>query len=273
MGDHARCRAEAEPFVRRVVEGEGVLRHVGVRRAERPAHHAGGALIHRQRARHIGGETHPQQRVLADGAVHVGAELDPVSPVPQDRLLAHPQPAQAEPGDQPGADGAALGPHQRGRGGGPGARPLGGQQPRPLAPARVIVVLVGEHELVSRPPQQLHAGPAVQDPGERAAPSRVGFDLERLTADSRPGGAGPALLPRAFGRAGPVGAVAERRHVKRAERDRRLCERAVRVPCHPLGQERHLGARPHRTGPARAHRARRTSALSWPARIAATTPC
>ena len=260
MGDHARCGAEAEPFVRRVVEGERVLRHVGVRRAERPAHHAGGALVHRQRARHVGRETHPQQRVLADRAVHVGAELDPVNPVPQDRLLGHPQPAQAELGDQPGADGAPIGPHRRGRGGGSGARPLGGQQPRPLAPARVIVVLVGEHELVSRAAQQLHAGPPVQDPDGRAAPAGIGLDQERMILDDPPRRAGPAVLARAVRRAHPVGPVAERGHVKREERDRHLRERAARVPAHPLGQERHASRRSHRPAPARAAPARRTPA-------------
>ena len=74
-----------------------------------------------------------------------------------------------------------------GPGGGPGARALGGQQPRPLAPARVIVVLVGEHELVSRPAQQPHDCPPVQDPDRRAAPARIGLDQERMIRTTRPG--------------------------------------------------------------------------------------
>ena len=84
---------------------------VGAGRARRAADHRGRRLVDRQAARDVGREAHPQQPVLADGAVHVGAELDPVGAVPQHGLLGDPQVTQAELGDQAAAGRAALGPH------------------------------------------------------------------------------------------------------------------------------------------------------------------
>jgi hypothetical protein len=73
--------------------------HVHVGHAERPADHGGGALEYRQPARHVGREPHPEQPVLPDRAVYMGAELDPADAVPQQRLLGDPKPAEGELGD------------------------------------------------------------------------------------------------------------------------------------------------------------------------------
>ena len=81
-------------MVRGVVQRPPVLGHVDLGRAERPPDHRRRRLVHRQPAGHLGGEPHSEQVVPADRPGHVGAELDPVRPVPQDRLRGDAQVAE-----------------------------------------------------------------------------------------------------------------------------------------------------------------------------------
>ena len=132
--------AQAEPLVRRVVQGERVLGHVGVR-----PRRTGGrstAVAHWYTGSPPGtsaGNRTRSSRSCADRAVHVGAELDPVGAVPQQRLLGDPQVAEAELGHQPGARaGSAARAPWRGAAAEPGARALratAATVPRPSAGA------------------------------------------------------------------------------------------------------------------------------------------
>ena len=132
-----------------------------------------------------------------------------------------------------------------GAGGRAGPRSLRRQVPGALAPARVLVVFLLQHELVARPGQHLPAGSLVEHRAERAAARRVGghgeeLVLDRDAVDVRPARAAARGDGRDRGQR--VAPVPERRHPAGAERQRHLGERAVRVPPHPLGERRHGGA-------------------------------
>ena len=184
----ARGRADPEPLVRGAVQRVPVLGDVDVDDAGRAADHRHGRLVHRQAAGHVRRERDAQQGVLADRAVNVGAELNPVGPVEQQRLLRDPQAAERQLGYQPAADRAALDPHGGGRGRGQLRRGTGwAEQPRALVPARVAGMLGLQHELVAAAArgQQIGPRPLVQNPAERAAAGRVGLDEQGIVLEGR----------------------------------------------------------------------------------------
>ena len=161
----------AEPLVRRVVQGERVLGHIRVGAAERAAHHRGRALVDRQPAGHVGREAHPQQPVLPDRAVHVGAELHRLRAVPEQRLLGDPQVAEGNSASSRAPSGQRCAVTLAWPAARAGAGSLRGQQPRALPPARVGVVLLLEEQLVAAPAaQQLGAGPLVARAGSACRP-------------------------------------------------------------------------------------------------------
>ncbi len=100
-------------------------------------------------------------------------------------------------------------------------------------------VLLLDDQLVARPAEQLGPGPLVPDPGQRAAPGRVGLDQEVIVLDHRAG----LRLPAAGGSRGgrhPPGAVAQRGHGG-PERHGDLGQSAAAAAQRALGQERHRG--------------------------------
>src|SRR5580693_1840455 len=133
---------------------------------------------------HGGGEADAQHPVLADRPRQAGAELHPVRAVPQQGLGGDRQVAEREGRDQPRPGGGALRAHGRGRRGSrAGPRSLRGQVPGALAPARVLVVFLLQHQLIARPGQHLPAGSLVEHRAERAAARRVGGHGEELVLD------------------------------------------------------------------------------------------
>ena len=187
--------ADAEPLVGGIVEGEGVVRHVGVGRAERAADH-----------RHA-----PSGRPAGRPARRPGTPPAAAGPARSTRPRGcgtrpgRRRPTAGSPGSRPGRrarSGRSAGrrPGTARRGPGPGAgraraRPARAEQPRPLAPARVAGVLLLQDQLVARPP------------ASSSAPSRLS-----VTPDSVPPRAGSAVTAnRSFSMTGRAGAPARPR--------------------------------------------------------------
>ncbi len=180
---HPDGRSHPEPLVRRIVHGEGVLGDVELGVSERPADYRQAGLVHGQPAWHVGGEPDSQQPVVPDRAIDVGAKLNHVRTVPEQRLLSDPQLVEGVFGQQPGSYRAAFRPHARVPVGGAAPAPLLAEQPRPFAPARVGGVLLLDHELVAGSGEQLGAAAPVDDRFERPAVRLAGPDREGIVLD------------------------------------------------------------------------------------------
>ncbi len=191
-----------------IIEGERVVRHVGVHRAGRPADHRDRGLVDRQPARHGGRERHPQQPVLARSTRPRGCGTRP----------GRRRPTAASPGSPPGRP-AAAGPPAAPRPGSarpgppPGARPTpapgpagsAATGPRPSAGAGRTPP-AGSARCPARPAaRRRRAGPGRWPGCRRAAGSAVtanrSFSIPSLAraADQ------PSASPRRPGRPGRSG--------------------------------------------------------------------
>ncbi len=229
------------PGVRGVVQRPQVFGGVGVGEAEGSADGREAHVRDGQGARQVEVESGAEQPVLPDRPVHVGTEVDPRGPLPEQHFPGDPKPVERHRADQPAAGGAVFGTYLGGLVGESASGAFGEQVPGPFPPVRMVGVFLLHDDLPAQStvPQQLTAGPPVDDAGQRAAGGGLTAYLESIVLDREKSGRRRSGTPAADGTPGhrrghPQHPVAQRRHLLGRNRQFDLRNAATGVPGDPL---------------------------------------